>query len=185
MADLIQQKQVEENILQECEASVKERAQRYLKVRPHGVIPATHFAAVSAEITHLFRDGHFYGCIALSQSLAEALVRFICECNSFKPGKDYEKNVEKLLKRSFITTELKKAFSEIWRKRNDYHHLNPQIEKDRGKLEKLALKKVRLLKEIEKTIFEFTIINGAIRPKNPKYWKLKGNHTEVFLRLYP
>ena len=108
----------------------------YLKVKPHDVIPATHFSAVSAEISFLFRDGHFYGSIALSQALAEALVRFMCECNSFKPGKDFEKNVEKLLKRSFITTELKNAFSEIWKKRNDYHHLNRQIEKDRGSLKK-------------------------------------------------
>ena len=84
------------------------------------------------------RDGHFYGCTALTQAVVEALVRFMCESNGWRASKQFEKNVETLSKRKFIKAELKKSLLEIWTQRNDYHHLNPNIERDWRKLEKLA-----------------------------------------------
>lgn len=185
MKKIIEQKQVEDSLRQEFEANLKERAKRYLQVKPHGVIPATHFAAVSAEVTFLFRDGHYYGCIALTQAVADALARFMCERNSFSPGKNFEKNVENLYTRRFITEDIRTAFLKIWEERNDYHHLNQNIEKDRRKLEVLAFEKARLLAEIESKVFHFTIVEGALNPTNPKYWDISGEHTEVFLRLHP
>jgi restriction endonuclease S subunit len=58
-------------------------------------------------------------------------------------------------------------------------------EKERKKLEELALEKVRLLNEIEKEVFDFSIFNGAITPKNPKYWDINGKYTHGFLRFHP
>jgi hypothetical protein len=185
MKEIMEQKIVEDSLRQECEATIGERARRYLQVKPHSVIPATHFAAVSAEVTLLFRDGHYYGCIALAQEVAEALVRFMCERNSFKPVKEFEKNVGKLYTRNFINNELKSAFLRIWEKRDDYHHLNSTIEKDRQKLEGLALEKARLLNEIESKVFNFTIFDGCLNPTNPRYWDINGDYTQGFLRLHP
>jgi hypothetical protein len=182
---ILELKQIEESLKQECEANIKKRAKRYQQVKPYGIIAATHFASVSAEIPLLFRDGHYYGGIALTQAVAEALVRFMCERNSFNPGKDFKKNVEKLYGRKFIKEGLRKALLNVWENRDDYHHLNQNIEKDRKKLEGLALEKARLLKEMEKEVFDFTIINGALIPTNQKYWDINGKYTHGFLRLYP
>jgi dihydroneopterin aldolase len=107
MKQSIGQKQVEEHLRQEFEADIKERVKWYLQIKPHGIIAATHFAAVSAKCSFLFRDGHYYGCVALTQAVAEALVRFKCEKNLFRPGKDFEKNVERLASRGFISDDIK------------------------------------------------------------------------------
>ena len=79
---------------------------------------------------------------------------------------------------------MKKRFLSLWEKRDDYHHLNHTIETDRQKLETLAYEKVSLLKEIESEVFEFSVIDGKLVPKNRKYWTLQANGTvPVFLRL--
>ena len=101
--DLMQEKITEESIKQELEQSLSSRVQRYLKVKPHGIVPYTRFAPASAECTFLFRDGHFYGCIALAQAVAEAIVRFLCQRNSWRPGNNFEKNVQTLCTRKFIS----------------------------------------------------------------------------------
>ena len=182
--NLIQQKLVEESIKQEIEQTLSLRAQRYLKVKPHGVVPYTQFAPVSAECILLFRDGHYYGCITLAQSVAEAIVRFLCQKNFWKPEKGFENNINKLLNRNFISEKLKNKFLKIWENRDDYHHLNPNIEVQRIKLEEISYEKVLLLKEIESEIFKFSLKNGKLIPENKKYWELQKNGTiPVFLKL--
>lgn len=181
--ELIQQKQVEDSLKQEFEQTLSDRAARYLQVKPHGIVPYTHFSAASAECSLLFRDGHFYGCIALTQAVAEALVRFLCQRNSWKPDKEFEKNVERLSKRNFISDKLKKALLKIWERRPDYHHLNPNVEADRQALEELAREKARLLVKVESEVFRFKVIDGEVVPEHPKYWQASGN--QAFLRLGP
>jgi hypothetical protein len=63
----------EDGIKQEFEHTLSSRVERYLKVKPHGIVPLTEFAPVSGECTLRFRDGHFYGSIALSQAVAEEM----------------------------------------------------------------------------------------------------------------
>lgn len=184
--ELIRQKQVEDSIRQEFEQTLPDRVARYLQVKPHEIVPNTPFAVPSAECSFLFRDGHFYACIALSQAVAEALVRFLCEANSFKPTKNFEVNVKKLWVRRFIDDKLKESFLKIWERRDDYHHLNPSVKADRRTLEKLAREKACLLVEVERDIFYFTFDDdGKIILKNPKYWERSGNQVQVFLRLEP
>lgn len=180
---LIQQKQTEDSIKQEFEQTLSERVARYLSVKPHGIIPNTKFAAASSECSLLFRDGHFYGCIALVQAVAEALVRFLCQKNK-KPVGEFENNLEQLFENGFITDDIRKSFLKIWERRNDYHHLNPTIETDRQELEKIAKEKAKLIVEIEQEIFAFTLgADGSPLYKNPKYWE--GCENKVFLRLNP
>ena len=178
----VQQSRAEKFLRQEFEQTLGERVDRFLKVRPHDVVPYTHFSAALAECTFLYINGYFYGCIALVQAVTEALVRFLCHRNSFKPKKDFEKNVEKLFTRNLISIELKQIFLKIWEERDDYHHLNPNIETDRKALEELAKEKVLFLIEAEKQIFQYEVVDGEIVPKYPKYWETKG---DIFLKCVP
>ena len=174
----------EDGIKQEFDQTLSSRVERYLKVKPHGIVPLTEFAPVSAECALLFRDGHFYGTIALSQAVAEAIAKFLCQKNGWKSKKSFEENAAKLETRQFISKDLKENFLSLWEKRDDYHHLNPTIETDRQKLEALAYEKISLLKEIESEVFKFSIVDGKLVPENRKYWAVQPNGTvPVFLRL--
>jgi hypothetical protein len=61
--DPIQQRLTEDSIHQGDEQTLSVRAERYLKIKPHGIIPFTPFAPPSSECGLLFRDGHFYGAL--------------------------------------------------------------------------------------------------------------------------
>lgn len=183
--ELIQKKRLEESIRQDFEGTLADRVARYLEVKPHEIVPYTHFSTISAECSFLFRDGHYYGCIALTQAVAEALARFLCEVNFGRHYNVFEKNVEKLSTRTFISDKVKEALLKIWKRRDDYHHLNRGIESDRQTLEEVAREKTRLLVEVEKEVFRFTSVDGKINPENPKYWDISSNQAQVFLRLEP
>lgn len=178
-------KEVEDLLRQESEQTLRQRALRYLQAKPHGIVPSTSFAPASAEVTLLFRDGHYYGCISLAQAVAEALVRFMCKRNSFRPGKSFELNIKKLFCREFITQDLRDLPLRIWEKRNDYHHLNGDIVKEREKLEALALEKARLLAKVEGKVFAFTVKQGKLVFQNPKYWDTNGPYATAYLKLVP
>ena len=182
---LIEKKMTEESLRSEFEATVQDRVKRYLDVKPHEISPNQHFAAVSDECAKLFRDGHFHGCIALTQAVAEAVVRFLCERNGWPPAKHFEINVKDLAKRGKITQPAATALSKIWGERDDYHHLNPTVETDRRKLAELARNKAQWLAEVERDVFESEINNGKLAAKNPKYWDIEGDMAQVFLRLEP
>jgi hypothetical protein len=182
--EAMQRAMTEDGIKQEFEQTLSSRVERYLKVKPHGIVPFTEFAPVSAECALLFRDGHFYGAIALSQAVAEAISKFLCQKNGWKPKKSFEENVVRLETRQFISHDMREKFLLLWEKRDDYHHLNPTIETDRRKLEALAYQKVSLMKEVESEVFKFTVVDGKLVPENRKYWSVQPNGTvPVFLRL--
>jgi hypothetical protein len=156
-----------------------------LAARHHGVVADTPFAPVSAECIDLFRDGHFYGAISLSQAVGEALVRHMCRSNQWKPAENFEENVRKLKQRHFIDDAIESDLLRLWEKRDDYHHLNPTVARDRATLEELALTKIRALGEVERFVFEWAPSEtpGAIRLLRPQYWPdRKDGRVNVFLR---
>lgn len=173
--ELVQRKQIEDSLRQEFEQTLQERIDRWAQVQRATVLPyhkdVQHFVAPSAESSLLFREGHFYGCIALVQAVAEALVRFVWKKNNCRGVGDFEQRVRRLRKREIISSQLKDSFLKIWDKRDDYHHLNSNVEVDQRKLEALARIKVYLLAQVEKKIFDYTVHNGIITPRKPKYWK--------------
>ena len=184
--ELYQRALTTDSIRQEFEQTLPERVERYLQVKPHVIIPNAPFAVPSSECSFLYRDGHFYACIALVQAVAEAIVRYVCDIDFRKHSKVFEKNVEKLYERKFISDKVRESLLKIWEKRDTYHHLNPNVESDRQALEKLAKEKACLLVEVESEIFKFNLgKDGSIIPKYPKYWKISGNRAEVFLRFEP
>ena len=180
---IIEKAQAKDTLKQEFELTLDQRVKRYLELKPHGIVPNSHFAAVSAECHLLYRDGHYYGTISLVQAVAEALVKFLCQTNGWKPNKDFGENLKQLTTRGKLTDELAIWFSKIWQARDDYHHLNPQIEQDRQKLELLAKEKLVSLKRIEEELFAYSTREGKLIPKYPKYWDQKQSTTSVFLRL--
>ncbi|MFH1140902.1 MAG: hypothetical protein V1724_04365, partial [Chloroflexota bacterium] len=184
---LIQRREIEDSLRGEFESALSERVSRYEEVKPPWVVPPTHFTAPSNECRLLFRDGHYYGCIALTQAVAEALVRYLCEQNSWEPDDQFEKNVRTLSKRGKITVASKGDLLKVWKKRNDYHHLTTKIQKNRQKLEELAREKVWLLFQIQKEVFRVGPgdVAGTLKLGKPKHWELTGDKVEVFLQLEP
>ena len=182
----IKRRQLEDNLKQDFAFTLNDRITRYLELDFIKITPNTHFASTSAECIRLYRDGYYLACIALSQAVAEALVRFMCDRNHFSASisKDFKENVEKLRKRR-IKPDCSTALMEIWEGRHDYHHLNPDITTDRTKLQEIAKSKIISLHKIESEVFAFTIVDGAIKVKYKKYWDITNGRANAFLRFEP
>ncbi len=166
----IKRKQLEENMQREFFATIEERISRYQELDFIKVTPNTYFAFVSVECINLYRDGYFLACIALCQAVAEAIVRLMCERSKFNSiSQDYEENIKNLNKRA-IQPDCDALFREIWKDRNNYHHLNTTVPTERSKLQDIAKSKIISLHDIELKVFEFSIVNGAVSPRYPKYW---------------
>lgn len=182
----IKRQQLADSLKQDFIATLDERISRYQELDFIKVTPNAHFASVSAECILLYRDGHFLACIALCQAVAEAIVRLMCERSKFSSiSNDFEINVENLHKRR-IKPDCNEFIKEIWKGRNDYHHLNPNIPIERSKLQDIAKSKIVTLHKIESEVFHFTWTKeGAISPKYPKYWDIKDGLLNVFLRFEP
>ena len=180
----IERKQLEEHLQGDFLATLNERISRYQELDFIKLTPNTHFAFVSVECINLYRDGYFLACIALCQAVAEAIVRLLCERNKFPSiSDDYVSNVENLQKRK-IEPDCSVLFKEIWKDRNDYHHLNNEIPTENNKLQGIAKSKIITLHQIESNVFAFAWTEGAISPKYPKYWDFNENGTlNVYIRL--
>src|SRR4030042_6634094 len=91
----IQRKQLEDNLQGDFLATIAERISRYQELDFIKLTPNTHFAFVSVECITLYRDGYFLACISLCQTVAEAIVRLMCQRSRFSSiSNDYEKNIE-------------------------------------------------------------------------------------------
>jgi len=182
--DLTSRKRLIAELRQECEGAAAARVDRYLRAKHHGIVAGTLFAPASAECINLFRDGHFYGAISLSQAVGEAIVRHMCTSNRWKPSGNFERNVSKLKLRRFIDDDIQTRLLQLWERRNDYHHLNNDVETDRGKLEQIAFAKIRALATIEAWVFSYSLATGgALALRFPQYWPRTGaDPVAVFLR---
>jgi hypothetical protein len=181
----IKRKQLEETLRGDFTATINERISRYQELDFIQLTPNTHFAFVSSECISLYRDGYYFACISLCQAVAEAIVRLMCQKNNLNPSKHFEQNIRDL-KTRIIQPDCNTFFKEIWKGRNDYHHINPSIPTEEDELRGIAKNKIITLHNIEAKVFEFKFGNGAIIPKYPKYWDLSEKGTSnVFLRIDP
>src|SRR5688572_12480483 len=73
---------------EQFEATIEERLDRYFEVEHQGVIAHHHFAAASAECIEVYRDGHLFSAIALSQAVTEGIWKFVLERNGLESGRD-------------------------------------------------------------------------------------------------
>ena len=114
------------------------------------------FAAPSIECVKQFRDGQYYGCIALSQNILEAMIRHIWQAKlNKKPNQEgsFMKNIEALNKAKHITDGWKATLSHQWAERNSYYQLRPTTENEQLKLVEAARNRLNMLKEMQKEFF--------------------------------
>lgn len=181
----IQRQQLADSLEQDFIGTLNERISRYQELDFPQLTPNHHFASVSAQCILLYRDGYFFACIALSQAVAEAIARLMCEKSGFSPSTNFKTNVGKLYKGN-IEPDCKGLFDEIWKDRNDYHHLNLGILIERSKLQEIAKSKIIILHEIESKVFDFSWTkDGSPLPRYPKYWETTEGLPNMYLRFQP
>lgn len=164
--------QDEEFLRQRFEHSLQERVRRRQSAPVHAAIPAEWFAAATRECRDLYVDGHFYGAICLTQAVAEGISKFLTIRNGHRDSGHQNSRNTMLKKRGVISLEAYRAFKAIeGGDRNDYHHLNANIETDLEKLEERAGECVRALFEIQIEVFAFSVgEGGTMVVVNPHYW---------------
>ena len=197
-----------QQIQKDDEVKFEQRVARAQRVKVHRIIPHVWFDVASTGCWDLFRDGHFYGCICLSQSVAEGLAKFVLEVHHVTVGK-HNRPIElcdkpatgrplielvKNLKRglyngqpmSVVSEKCAKAFECIeGGDRDDFHHLNKRIITDFAELEKRAEQCVAALYDIESELFGFELTPGGLTPYQREYWPDAGKtYGQVDLRSY-
>lgn len=186
MRKAIERRELEDTLKADCLSTIGERASRYLELNYIKVTPNAHWASISAQCILLYRDSYYFACIALCQAVAEAIARDLCKKNALPLSKSFETNINRLYREKKISLDCKGAFETIWRDRNDYHHLNPEVQTETEKLQAMAKSKLIALHAVESEIFAFEWVGGAIKPKYPKYWPETQNELlNVFLRFEP
>jgi hypothetical protein len=197
-----------QQIQKDDESKFEQRVARAQRAKIHRIIPHLWFDVASTECRDLFRDGHFFGCICLSQSVAEGLAKFVLERHHARIGKQKRpielcknpatgRQLIEMLKKlsggmrngkrmSALSDRCLGAFDCIeGGDRNDFHHLNKGIVRELEKLEKRAEECVTALYDIESELFAFDIISGVLTPHQSQYWPDAGKkYGQVYLRAY-
>ena len=182
---LTQRRRIEDSIRREVLRTLSDRADRFMQVRGMILVPDGPFAAPSVECAEQFRDGHYFGCIALTQAVLEAVIRHVWQVKlRKKPNQEgsFDKNLEALHKKKFISDEWKTRLDQMWADRHTFHHLRPSVEFDKQKLESTARNTLELLNDLEKEFFGFTLREGMIVPDHPEYWSIEEGESLVFMR---
>jgi len=185
-ADKDRHEYLKNSILDEVQRTLDDRACRLAQVDKLGIVPCGVFGAPSAECIELFRDGHYYGCISLVQSVTEAIVRHVWQvklCKKKAAAGEFDSNLASLHKKGLISDEVKTTMSTIWADRNTFHHLALSLSKEVRDLEQLAAEKLRLLGDVEKHFFGYDIERGTLKPHKPELWDIQPDgNTLVYVR---
>jgi hypothetical protein len=182
---LAERRRIEDSIKSEVLRTLSDRADRFIQVRGTILVPDGPFAAPSVECAEQFRDGHYFGCIALTQAVLEAVIRHVWQVKlKRKPNQEgsFDKSLEALHKKKFISDEWKTKLDQMWIDRHTFHHLRPSVESDQQKLEATARNTLKLLNDLEKEFFGFTVREGMVVPDHPEYWSIKEGEPLVFMR---
>lgn len=182
---LAERHRIENSIKNEVLRTLSDRADRFMQVRGTILVPDGPFAAPSVECVEQFRDGHYFGCIALTQAVLEAVIRQVWQVKfKKKPNQEgsFDKNLEALHKKKFISDEWKIKLDQMWADRHSFHHLRPSVESDHRKLEESARNTLKLLNDLEKEFFGFTLRDGMLVPDHPEYWSIKEGESMAFVR---
>jgi len=184
---LAERSRIEDSIKNEVLRTVSDRAGRFLQVRGTILVPDCPFAAPSVECAEQFRDGHYFGCIALTQAVLEAVIRHVWQVKLKKKQNQegsFDKNLEALHKKKFISDEWKTKLDQMWAERHSFHHLRPSIKCDQQKLEETARNTLTLLNTLEREFYGFSVREGMLIPDHPEYWSIKEGESLVFVRAH-
>jgi hypothetical protein len=163
----------EQELREEFECSINERLDRYNSVRPWQAMHYTDFGPVSSECNLLYRDGYFFASIALCQSVAESLSRFLYRRICRKIIKDHMIRVKRLKIRGRISAESEVLFESIHKRGNEFYHLNSNTDAERERLKDIAFEVLKALSKIEGDVFAFFAEGGILVPKHPDLWNPK------------
>ncbi len=169
-------RRIEDFIKDEVLRTLSDRADRFLQVRCITLVPDSPFAAQSLECAEQFRDGHYFGCIALAQSVLEAMIRHIVQVKlKKKPTQEgsFYKNIEALYKKKIVSDNWKNKLKKMWADRHSFHHLRPSVQADHLKLEVKARNTLTLLDNLEQTFFGFKKQEEVVVPEHPEYWPVE------------
>ena len=117
------------------------------------------------------------------------LARFIAKCNGIVVNDKHYKQIEAL--RGHVPSPISIAALEAFeitrgmptRDRNDFHHLNDNVEQDHQKLEARAAECVEGLYTIESEIFAFEHAQGRTVLKQGQYWNVENGMVEGYARF--
>jgi hypothetical protein len=149
------------------------------------IIPNHYFSHVSSECQLLYRDGYYYACIALCQSVAEALARFMYEKWTGNPPEKYFRCNIQMSKIANVQPDVSAILNDIYggQQRNDFHHLNKNVPTEYEELRSIATEKIDLLNKVELEVFEYNNTGNGLIYKYPKYWQTPPDSPNVFLRI--
>jgi hypothetical protein len=162
---LTERRQIEDSIKNEVLRTLSDRADRFIQVRGNVLVPDSPFAAPSVECAEQFRDGHYFGCIALTQAVLEAVIRHVWQVKlKKKPNQEgsFDKNLEALHKKKIISDEWKSKLDQMWVDRHSFHHLRPSVKADHLKLEETARNTLKLLNDLGREFFGFKVQEGVV-----------------------
>jgi hypothetical protein len=174
--ELAERRGVEGSIKSEDPQTLSDRASRFLQVRDTVIVPNRPFAASSIECAEQFRDGHYFGCIALAQSVLEAVILHVWQIAlKRKPNHEdtFDKNIDALHKKKVISDKWKAKLEQMWANRHSFHDLRPSAKSDQQRIEEMARNLLMLLSDLEREFFGFTSREGIVVPDHPEYWSLK------------
>ena len=158
-----------------------------METKRHPIIANHYFSYVSSECQLLFENGYYYGCIALCQSVAEALARFMYEkWTGNPPAEKFGANIHKI-KNADVQPDVSNLLEDIYggQQRQDFHHLNKTVPTEYEQLRSIATEKIDLLNKVESQVFEYEITERGLKVKYPKYWESTDGFYNTYLRLNP
>ena len=169
------------NLRQAFERELPLRIERISHLKYKRIIGGHYFAAASTECLELYRDGYMLGCIMCSQSLLEAMLKFVAKRNSMPHKKDVEELINDIRATRVLSDGAIDAAKLAWRHRNDFHHLNAGVASI--DLKDKARECVEATCAVEDDIFGATFDKGALVPNKRLYWDINADGTvPVFLR---
>lgn len=159
------------------EADLPRRLRRVSTVKLQHLIPAHWFAAAASECAGMYIGGFFYGAISLAQAYVEALSRYLAEHHHVPVRKDPGERCQRLYRKDIISAAALDAATKILDDRNDFHHLNKDVEQEYQKLEARAKECINLIHALESEVFAYSITDGApgtLVLAKPEYWPSAG-----------
>lgn len=155
------------------EAHISERLRRASSARFQNIIPAHWFAAAASECYGMYIAGFFYGAISRTQAYVEALSKYLAEHHKIRVGKDIAERCRRLRDCDVLSAPGFDAATKILNERNDFHHLNKDVEQDFRKLEERAAECINLLHLLESEVFAYSFASetpGQVVFSKPEYW---------------
>lgn len=155
------------------EAELPHRLHRASAVKVQYFIPSHWFAAAASECAGMYIGGFFYGAISLAQAYVEALSRYLAERHHVPVCKDPCERCQRLCRKNIISAAALDAATKILDDRNDFHHLNKDVEQEYQKLEARAKECINHIHALESEVFAYSFTDdapGAVVLAKPEYW---------------